>query len=177
MRLNIPIVHKTALTICRIEPENNLEMLIKGALLSDLERYTIVGNWNFSPFGKQLRSKYKSHTKLNLLDPIYDAREVAKLRESSEIYLHGHSVGGTNPSLVEMIFYDAKILCFDISYNKHTAQSSALYFRNYNELSLLINKCLCKSFPTDKRLSLRKSYTRNVISKCYVDAYENCSNW
>ncbi|MDM7948219.1 DUF1972 domain-containing protein [Hydrogenophaga sp.] len=157
----------TALTICRIEPENQINLLIEGALLSKLNMYTVVGNWNASEYGRKLRNRYSAHPRLNLLDPIYDSKALAQLREQCGLYLHGHSVGGTNPSLVEMLFYDCVILCFDCSFNRETAGHAASYFSDANELARLIE--VTDTTP-DGRAELRKRYTATNIASEYVDA-------
>ncbi len=173
LRLGGVPVLDTALTICRIEPENNLELLIQGALQSRLIRYTIVGNWNNSEYGRTLRKRYQSEPRLSLLDPIYDANRLAELRESCAIYLHGHSVGGTNPSLVEMLFYDCAICCFDVVYNRITANECASYFKNAAELAQRVNDVIdAESMFGDQqaRVALRTKYTSEVIATAYLDA-------
>lgn len=154
-----------ALTICRIEPENNLHMLIEGALLSPLENYTIVGNWAQSEYGRALRERYAKEPRLSLLDPIYDAQQLAILRESCAVYLHGHSVGGTNPSLVEMLFYDCAIVCFDVAFNRETAGDCAGYFSSANDLATLDAANL--PGPGD-RMARRFGYTRSHIADQYL---------
>ncbi len=156
----------TALTICRIEPENNLEMLIEGALLAGIHKYTIIGNWNHSLYAQQLRKRYSNEKRLLLLDPIYNAGRLAELREACWIYLHGHSVGGTNPSLVEMLFYDSHILCFDAIFNRQTAEEAANYFHDSKSLAFLIEATqnLCKI----SRFKLRGNYTAEAISEKYM---------
>lgn len=126
------------LTICRIEPENNIEMLIEGFLKSSGGSYCFVGNWSASEYGRTLRDRYRGFGRLKLLDPIYDPNRLAEIRENCSIYLHGHSVGGTNPSLVEMVFYDCRILCFDVPYHRETVGDAAEYFSSAEDLAALI---------------------------------------
>lgn len=155
----------SGLTICRIEPENNIDTLIDGALRSELISYTVVGNWDHSLYGRNLREKYKAHPKLRLLDPIYDVEKLDFFRQSCEFYLHGHSVGGTNPSLVEMLFYDCRILCFDVDFNRFTTDNKVEYFRSAEDLEALI----AKNFEqTPSRAELRKNYSCNNIAKKYL---------
>jgi glycosyltransferase involved in cell wall biosynthesis len=164
----------TALTICRIEPENQLELLIQGVLASSLQKYTIVGNWNNSKFGRILRAKYQKESRLQLLDPIYDPEQLCVLRESCEFYLHGHSVGGTNPSLVEMLFYDCHIICFDVSYNRSTAGSAASYVSDADSLSKSIDAAIggVKEFDHSERYRLRSKYTSRAIADAYLAALD-----
>lgn len=157
----------TALTVCRIEPENNLEMLIEGALSSSLDVYTIVGNWNHNDYARSLRERYASESRLRLLDPIYDPMKLAELRESCEYYLHGHSVGGTNPSLVEMLFYDCVILCLDVEFNRHTAGQSAFYISCAEDLQRTLDGFIPIAA---ERKNLRLKYSAEAIVDAYLKA-------
>lgn len=158
----------TALTVCRIEPENNLELLIEGALLSRIKSYTIVGNWEHSQYSRSLRNRYSGDRRLNLIDPIYDPNKLALLRESCSFYIHGHSVGGTNPSLVEMLFYDCTLLCYDVPFNRNTAGGCASYFKTPESLAAALNTHA--HFDVRARSDVRKQYTANLISARYIDA-------
>jgi glycosyltransferase involved in cell wall biosynthesis len=157
-----------ALTICRIEPENNLEILMEAVMASKLKKYVIIGNWNNSVFGRSLKKKY-SHDRLVLLDPIYDSAEIGKYRESCALYLHGHSVGGTNPSLVEMLYYDCALFCYDCAFNRETAQLDSKYFNSAAELAVLIDSEL--DFPTQGEKPSRLKYTAEKIAADYMSCF------
>ena len=158
----------TALTICRVEPENNLELIIEGALSSSLKKYTIIGNWQNSPYGRMLRSKYLGNSTLQLLDPVYDANTVAEFRSRAALYLHGHSVGGTNPSLVEMLSYSCHLLCFDCVFNRETIGADALYFNKQGDLVEKINSLL-EVAPNSSR-ALQERYHSSYIAEQYIQA-------
>ena len=159
-----------ALTICRIEPENNVDMLIDGMLRSRLPRYAVVGNWDASPWGRTLRERYAQEPRLALLDPIYDADELARLRGSCAVYLHGHSVGGTNPSLVEMLFYDCALFCVDVPFHHQTVGDCASYFQDADSLA----RCLDEMHvaPGD-RARQRQRFTAERIVQGYIAALLN----
>lgn len=159
----------TGLTICRIEPENNLELMIEGFLQSSLQEYTIVGNWNHSSYASALRARFASEPRLKLLDPIYDADKLAGMRERCAYYLHGHSVGGTNPSLVEMLFYDCQIACFDVSFNRYTAENCARYFATPRQLADLLDE-VDQSASIETRSTLRSRYSAEHIAQAYLQA-------
>lgn len=169
---DLPREAGTALTVCRIEPENNLDMLIEGALRSGIKRYTVVGNWNNSDYGRALRKRFRDEPSLALLDPIYDPHSLAELRERCAIYLHGHSVGGTNPSLVEMLYYDCGVLCFDVSYNRATAGAGASYFQDAATLAMRIDDAIEGRVGGElpARDVLRALYTSRVIADAYLAA-------
>lgn len=158
----------TALTVCRIEPENNIDMLIAGVLASPVARYTIVGNWQASAYGRALRGRWGREERLELLDSIYDLQRLAALREECEVYLHGHSVGGTNPSLVEMLFYDCALLCYDCEFNRETAGGAAGYFQDAASLA----QALARLPPRDDgaREQRRARFTRRNIADAYLRA-------
>lgn len=158
----------TALTICRIEPENNIELLIEGALGSRLRRYTIVGNWGNSAYASSLRARWSKEPRLELLDPVYDQGALAQLRERCEFYLHGHSVGGTNPSLVEMLFYECQVLCFECAFNRETAGAAAKYFSSVGTLAALIDQGRDRS--NQRVTHLKSRYTRAAICAAYLRA-------
>lgn len=156
----------TALTVCRIEPENNIDLLIEGALASPLTRYTVVGNWQASAYGQSLRERHAGNPRLQLLDPVYDPQHLMALREACTVYLHGHSVGGTNPSLVEMLFYDCPILCFDVPFHRETAGDCAGYFATAPELAALLVPGRLP--PPGDRKALRRRYSAAEIASQYL---------
>jgi len=86
-----------AVSVCRIEPENNCHMVLEGFANNGM-KLVYIGNWNRSEYGRNLREKYKSYGNLLILDPIYDLDILYALRNNAKVYIHGHSVGGTNPS-------------------------------------------------------------------------------
>jgi glycosyltransferase involved in cell wall biosynthesis len=165
LRVGGPMAPRTALTVCRIEPENNIAMLIEGVLASAHHSYTIIGNWQRSPYGVALRAQYGQHPRLTLLDPIYDADALARHRDSCSSYVHGHSVGGTNPSLVEMLYYDCQIYCLDVPYHHATAGRHARFFDTANALAALLDAEQGAPAPRD---DVRAKYSRDGISAAYL---------
>lgn len=157
------------LSICRIEPENNCDLLIQGFLESNYSGfYVFIGNWNSSTYGKDLFNKYHNHPKLRLFEPIYDPNIIESYRMKCDAYLHGHSVGGTNPSLVEMLFHKAPIIAYDCIFNRLTCAEDATYFTSSSDIANSIEKNAGKNFSL-KENSMR--YTINNIKKSYIDKF------
>ena len=117
-----------ALAICRIEPENNVAMILDAFSRTSELPLVFVGNWNASPFGQRLRERYQASGHLVLVDPEYDTGALKTLREGASLYVHGHSAGGTNPSLVEMMHFGVPVAAFDCVFNRYTTQGHAIYF-------------------------------------------------
>ena len=159
-----------AFTVCRIEPENNIAMILK-AFSMVRKKLIIVGNWNNSTYGIDLRDEYKSYSNIKMLDPIYDTAKLAELRAFCSCYIHGHSAGGTNPSLVEMMHFGKSIICFDCSYNRETTEHRALYFENELALSEIINSG--EYFGDNKHMLniAREKYTWEKIRKQYYELF------
>lgn len=130
---------KYSITICRIEPENNCHVTLEAFSKSN-EKLVFVGNWKHSDYGKKLKEKYSKYPNIVILDAIYDLKVLYALRINAKMYIHGHSAGGTNPSLVEAMFFGCPILCYDVVYNRETTQNKAYYWKNVLELQALINK-------------------------------------
>jgi glycosyltransferase involved in cell wall biosynthesis len=128
-----------AFKVCRIEPENNVHLVLGAFAELPSYPFVLVGNWNNSAYGRQLRQEYGHCPNLHLLDPIYDQAQLDVLRSNCYVYVHGHSAGGTNPSLVEAMSLGLPVLAFDVSFNKATTEHKAVYFADKSELKKHIN--------------------------------------
>lgn len=166
-------IHKSYIfTVCRIEPENNIEMQLKVFSENDFSMpYVIVGNWNASDYGMKLYEKYSTKKNVILYNPIYTSEELNVLRSNCHYYLHGHSAGGTNPSLVEAMYLGLPIIAFGVNYNRETTFNSALYFNNYAELKDIlsnVDKYDRAAMSADMYKLAKKNYSWKAISKKYV---------
>ncbi len=146
------------LLVARMEPENNVETIIKGYLQSGSGfPLVIIGNAGNS-FGKYLVSEYRNQ---NLLfkGALYDNKALNALRHYSLIYFHGHSVGGTNPSLLEAMASQCSIIAHDNNFNKAILGTDARYFLVANDILSLIQAEEC--------LKEREKLVRNNLDKIY----------
>jgi glycosyltransferase involved in cell wall biosynthesis len=129
---------KYAFSVCRIEPENNVHVILEAFSKLDAHHLVMVGNWSYSEYGRELRKRYTAHGNIHLLDPIYDLGKLKSLRSHAAFYVHGHSAGGTNPSLVEAMHFGKPVLAFDCSFNRSTTENQALFFSNSEELMSMV---------------------------------------
>jgi glycosyltransferase involved in cell wall biosynthesis len=129
-----------ALAVCRIEPENNVHLIVEAFANQHDLPLVMIGNWNGSRYGRGIRSQYERCTNVRMLDPIYNLGRLRTLRSRASLYVHGHSAGGTNPSLVEAMHFSAPILAFDCAFNRATTEDKAAYFCSSEELAKLIRE-------------------------------------
>jgi glycosyltransferase involved in cell wall biosynthesis len=122
-----------ALALCRIEPENNVHVILE-ALDGLGIPLVFVGNWDSSAYGRSLKARYRERPNLYLLDPIYDPGVLYAIRARASVYLHGHSAGGTNPSLVEMMHFGVPVLAHGCAFNQYTTDGKARYFLSAADL-------------------------------------------
>lgn len=161
--------HDYSITVCRIEPENNCHKTLE-AFSKTNKKLIFIGNWNRSKYGRELKEKYSKYPNIKIQDPIYDVNILYVLRKNAGLYVHGHSAGGTNPSLVEAMFFGCPILCYDVVYNRASTFDKAYYWFNVDELVKLLQRNdlsgeVMKSIATQK-------YTWKVITSQYESLYE-----
>lgn len=159
-----------AVKVCRIEPENNVHLVLEAFKIQEQMTLVIVGNWTNSEYGKLLKETYSNIENITLLDPIYNQREIDLIRGNASLYIHGHSAGGTNPSLVEAMYLGLPILAFQVSYNVTTTENKAVYFSTAKELIYQLNalsttqKNLLKH---EMKTIANRRYTWKTIAKQY----------
>ncbi|WBO85405.1 DUF1972 domain-containing protein [Hymenobacter yonginensis] len=164
------LCHPYAFKVCRIEPENNVPMIL--AAFAELPEYplVLVGNWNNSEFGRTMKARYGSCPNLHLLDPIYDQNELNVLRGNCFVYVHGHSAGGTNPSLVEAMSLGLPVLAFGVSFNKATAEHKALFFSTQDDIKTTIKNTTFAQWQQQgaaMQAIARRRYTWDVVARKY----------
>lgn len=158
-----------AITVCRIEPENNSDVIIEAFSRVPERKLVFIGNWNHNKWSRTLREKYSGCDNILMLDAIYDLDILYALRSNAGIYLHGHSAGGTNPSLVEAMFFEIPILAYDVVYNRETTERKAAYFADADSLV----ESLRGELPDGALMKevAQRRYTWRHISEQYCSLY------
>ena len=129
--------------IARLEPENSIETILTAVEKANIAQKIIVVGGVGNAFGSTMKQKFESKN-IIFTGGIYDTSHLDNLRYYSNIYFHGHTVGGTNPSLLEAMGCQTFIIANDNAFNRAILENEALYFKNENELKLLLNNCLMK---------------------------------
>ena len=128
--------------IARLEPENNIVMAIEGYLHSKengRRPLIVVGKTN-TPHGKELVEKYGNERNVEFVGGIYDFKKLDSVRHFSKAYFHGHSVGGTNPSLLEAMAAGCFIFAYDNIFNRAVLKENAFYYLSADKVTEYLNR-------------------------------------
>ncbi len=161
---------KYAFSVCRIEPENNVNLVLEAFSALKSQALLMVGNWNNSDYGRTLRKKYAACRNLLLLDPIYDLGKLKTLRSQATYYVHGHSAGGTNPSLVEAMHFGKPVLAFDCNFNRSTTEDRAFFFKTSEALEHLLqtmDETVAKRVGSNMLEIAQRRYTWRIVAQQY----------
>jgi rhamnosyltransferase len=163
------------LMIARLEPENNIDLVIEEFKKSDSrKKLVIVGPLKKASYiTKLLQSRSE---RILFLGGIYEPKLQRMLRHNCFAYIHGHEVGGTNPTLVEALSCHNVIIALDVAFNREVAGEGAVYFtKNAGDLKKKIEMLENSEF-TSQLNELRKKAYENYRSRYGVedmdDAYE-----
>jgi glycosyltransferase involved in cell wall biosynthesis len=160
------------LLMARMEPENNIETILDGFTKSNSEKQFKVLGDTTNKFGKFITAKFKNDERIDFKGAIFNTPKVRQLQNNSYLYFHGHSVGGTNPSLLEAMASEALIAAHNNPFNKSVLSKDAYYFSNVNEVRELIE--------TVQRKEIEQKMVSNNLQKIkyqfnwekIVDEYE-----
>lgn len=130
---------KYHILIGRLEPENNIEMILDGVRLSKTDDVTVVFASTQTKYARYLIDRYKNCKKIIFRGWTSGQSILFSLRHFARIYFHGHSVGGTNPSLLEAMAGGALIAAHENTFNRHVLEEDALYFSSAEEVKKIID--------------------------------------
>ncbi|MBO0471100.1 DUF1972 domain-containing protein [Enterococcus sp. DIV0242_7C1] len=132
------------LVVGRFVPENNYETMIKEFMKSDTKKdFVLVTNIEENKFYNKLKKEtgFDKDPRIKFVGTVYDQELLKYIRENAFAYLHGHEVGGTNPSLLEALASTKVNLLLDVSFNKEVARDGSLYWnKKPDNLMYLINE-------------------------------------
>jgi glycosyltransferase involved in cell wall biosynthesis len=125
------------LLMARMEPENNIETILDGYAKSRTAMPMLVVGDTVNKFGKYLRDKFSEEGRIIFTEGIYDNWKTHCLKSFCHLYFHGHSSGGTNPSLLEAMASEALIVAHDNPFNRQVLGENALYFTDAEDIARL----------------------------------------
>lgn len=168
------------LLVARFVPENNIEMIINGFLLSESKRtLKIVSDLPNTDYMKKVLRALGNTVRIELVGPEYDKERLVALRCKAFAHIHGHSVGGTNPSLLEAMSAGAPVIAHDNIFNRDVLKTDGIFFESDIQLSVVINTL--EKVPKNGHSELSK-HNRNRIKdyfnwerifNSYIEVFEN----
>ncbi len=176
------------LMVGRFEPENNVEAVVKEFLMSNSAKdLVIISNVKNNKLYKRLlkSTQFNKNPHVKFVGTLYDQEVLKVIRENAYAYIHGHEVGGTNPSLLEAMATTKINILLDVIFNKEVGSNSALYFeKKTGSLSSLIDKLESNYLEIEKSLEgkalkeIEDRYTWDSIAEkyeklFYVSVYQN----
>ena len=166
------------LVVSRLEPENNVLCMINGYIESKIQKpLIIVGNLLETKYVKSLL-QYRSDN-VRFLGGVYDKPKLEALRYGCRAYLHGHSVGGTNPSLLEALGSGNTVISHDNIFNREVTDNKMLYFKTPGECAEAILKVETMSveirlkYKTISIDRIKKFYNWDRISQEYYKIFND----
>ena len=173
------------LVVGRFVPENSFEVMIREFMKSKSKKnFAIITNVN-NKFLKELEEKlhFKNDKRIKFVGTVYDQELLKKIRENAYAYFHGHTVGGTNPSLIEALGSTNLNLLVDVGFNREVAGDCALYWgRESGNLSKLIDWADQMGADEIEKIGERakkrvsERYTWDKICRQYENVFTNREN-
>jgi len=159
------------LLMARMEPENNIEMVLDGyCLTTTATKFVVIGNTG-NGYGSYLADKYKNDKRIVFLGPIFDEQIVQSLTSCCSLYFHGHSVGGTNPSLLDAMAARAPLAVHNNPFNLSIVKENTLLFSNAADVCNLIN---ANNFVNTEHIENNYATIKNQFTwEKIISQYEN----
>ena len=165
------------LFVGRFVPENNIELIIKEFMKTNIKKdLVIVSNYEHNSFYDKLVSdtNFINDKRIKFVGSVYDDRVLRQIRYNAIAYIHGHSAGGTNPSLLEALSITNVNILFDVIYNREVGGDAVLYF-NKDEDSLKnilidvnnFNDNKIQEFGISAKNRIKNNYTWDIVVNKY----------
>jgi glycosyltransferase involved in cell wall biosynthesis len=160
--------------IARLEPENSIEIILDGVAIAKGSKPFLVVGKHLTKYGEYLKNKYKAFSNIRFIGGVYDINKLNNLRHYSNIYFHGHTVGGTNPSLLEAMASNSLICANDNPFNRYILNDDAIYFKTAEDVSkhlmnVIHTDVMCQSMINANRDKITNIYAWDII----IDQYAN----
>lgn len=138
---------KYHLVVARFEPENHVDVIVKGYRASGAcLPLVVVGS---APYAAEHTNRITdlaaSDSRIRMLGSVWNQNQLDQLYAHASTYLHGHSVGGTNPSLLRAMGAGTMVIAWDVVFNREVLGSDGAYFSQADSLSALIEEAEASS--------------------------------
>ncbi|NFO11336.1 glycosyltransferase family 1 protein [Clostridium botulinum] len=165
------------LVVGRFVPENNYKTMISEFMKSKTNKdFVLITNVEKNKFYEELKQKtgFDKDKRIKFVGTVYDQELLKKIRENAYGYLHGHEVGGTNPSLLEALATTDLNILLDVGFNREVGEKGALYFTKQDKnLATLIDnldgydEVSVTNYGENAKKRISEEYTWNKIINDY----------
>jgi glycosyltransferase involved in cell wall biosynthesis len=170
--------HNYMMLMARMEPENNVALVLEGFAASNTARkLVVVGNVQ-NRYGRQLQKKYGADKRIVFAGAVYDTVKLHTLKHHALLYFHGHSAGGTNPSLLEAMASRVAIAAHDNVFNRAVLQDAGFYFANAQAVTQLVETVQpgegLSAWVQQNFVKIQQQYNWPLIIDQYEQLLLNC---
>lgn len=145
--------------IARLEPENSIDIILQGVSQAASNKPFLVVGKHHTKYGTYLKNKYQAFPQIHFVGGIYDMQVLNNLRYYSNVYFHGHTVGGTNPSLLEAMASQALVCAHNNAFNAAILENDALYFETAADVKKVIEEIQKKDYCNSLQANIKKIET------------------
>jgi glycosyltransferase involved in cell wall biosynthesis len=170
---------KFHLVVARFEPENHVDVIVDGYRQSDAELpLVVVGSAPYAAaHTTEIERLAAGDPRIHLVGGIFDQELLDQLYAHAYTYVHGHSVGGTNPSLLRAMGARTAVLAYDVVFNRDVLGTDGLFFRDAAALARLLDKSESEPRATAKAATLLQAranerYNWDAVTDGYEDLAE-----
>ena len=170
---------KYVVSVGRFVPENNFDIMVREFMRSKTDMDFAVITTENGNYAAELQQKYnyKADPRIKFVGTVYDAELLAKIRENAAAYLHGHEVGGTNPSLLESMGKTKVNLLYDVGFNREVAEDAALYWtKDEGSLAGLLDRLDtvdAEDYGRRAKQRMRDAYSWESVASAYERIFSN----
>jgi len=175
--------HEYHLVVARFEPENHVLEIVEGYHRSDAELpLVVVGSAPYADgYTARVEAVAASDPRIRLLGGVWDQEQLDELYANALTYLHGHSVGGTNPSLLRAMGAGTSVIAFDVVFNREVIGVEGEYFHTADDVAERVRKAeltagemLLKGWSLRERA--RQRYRWDDVAAGYEELLQRLSN-
>ena len=169
------------LVVGRFVPENNYETMITEYMKSNTNKdFVLITNVEKNKFYENLKEKtnFDKDERIKFVGTVYDQELLKQIRENAYGYIHGHEVGGTNPSLLEALATTKLNLLLDVGFNKEVGKDGAFYW-NKEDMNLAnlidrldkISESEIQEYSNRAKKRIVEDYSWDKIVEKYEDVF------
>jgi len=161
------------LAVARFEPENHVDVIVEGYVRSKATKpLIVVGSAPYSD-GYTARVHAAADGRVRFLGGVWDQEQLNQLYAHGYTYLHGHSVGGTNPSLLRAVGAGAAVLAYDVDFNREVVRDAGRYFASPADVAALLDAAEADAQSVRARGAWARKLAKNYDWDDVASGYEN----